>query len=156
MALLEGKSAVPIEDFGEDVTKHAATPAKANLFEVDEQWAKLCEDKADRFHSVVAKLLYISPRGRIDIQLAIAFLCTRVSCSTDQDWEKVKRVMQFLNRTLDDYMIIGADCLNWHSMTTMRMTVVKTIDTRKNRIQHLKLVMSTMAHKYCSRMEIRL
>jgi hypothetical protein len=100
-----------IEDFGEDVSKHAATPAKGNLFEVDEQSSKLCEDKAARFHSVVAKLLYISPRGRIDIQLAIAFLCTRVSCSTDQDWEKLKRVMQFLNRTLDDYMIIGADCL---------------------------------------------
>jgi hypothetical protein len=57
-----------------NVTKHAATPAKANLFEVDEQSAKLCEDKANRFHSVVAKLLYISPRGRIDIQLAMAFL----------------------------------------------------------------------------------
>jgi len=59
----------------------------------------------------VAKLLYVAKRGRIDIQLTIAFLCTRVSCSTKQDWNKLKRVLQFLNRTVDDCMIIGADCL---------------------------------------------
>jgi hypothetical protein len=70
-----------IEDFGEDVSKNVATPAKKDLFEIDEQSPKLDKKGADHFHSIVAKLLYISKRGRIDIQLAIAFLCTRVSCS---------------------------------------------------------------------------
>jgi hypothetical protein len=41
--------------------------------------------KGEIFHSIVAKLLYVSHRGRLDIQLPIAFLCTRVSCSTEQD-----------------------------------------------------------------------
>jgi hypothetical protein len=36
---------------------------------------------------------------------------TSVLQYTEQDWAKLKRVMQFLNRTLDDYMIIGADSL---------------------------------------------
>ena len=100
-----------IEDFAQDVSKHVATPAKKDLFEIDEKSPKLDKDEADHFHRIVVKLLYVSKRGRVDIQLAIAFLCTRVSCCSYQDWDKLKRVMQFLNRTLDDYMIIGADCL---------------------------------------------
>jgi hypothetical protein len=100
-----------IEQFGEDVSSRAATPAKKDLFEIDWESPSLDKDGSELFHSIVAKLLYISKRGRIDIQLAIAFLCTRVSCSTNQDWDKLKRVLQFLNRTLDDCMIIGADCL---------------------------------------------
>ena len=100
-----------IEEFGEDVSKTAATPAKKDLFDITDDSPRLSKEKSDRFHSIVAKLLYVAKRGRIDIQLVIAFLCTRVSCSTEEDWNKLKRVMQFLNRTLNDTMIIGADCL---------------------------------------------
>jgi Reverse transcriptase (RNA-dependent DNA polymerase) len=39
------------------------------------------EERFD-FHSVVAKLLYVSLRARPDILLAVSFLCTRVSKST--------------------------------------------------------------------------
>jgi hypothetical protein len=93
------------------VTQHATTPAKKDLFVVNDKLPLLTKEKADRFHSVVAKLLYISKRGRVDIQLAIAYLCTRVSCCTEGDWLKLKRVLQYLNGTLDDCLILGADCL---------------------------------------------
>jgi hypothetical protein len=43
------------------------------------------------------------------IQLAIACLYTRVSCSTEQDWSKLKRVLEYLNGTLDQFRVIGAD-----------------------------------------------
>jgi hypothetical protein len=85
-----------IEDFGEDISKHVATPAKKDLFKIDEKSPKLDKNKADHFHRIMAKLLYVSKRGCIDIQLAIAFLCTRVLCCTNQDWDKLKLVMQFL------------------------------------------------------------
>jgi hypothetical protein len=100
-----------MKDCQDDVSKPAATPAKKNLFDVDKRSPLLEKTKAERFHSVVAKLLYIAKRGRIDIQLAIAFLCTRVSCSTEDDWSKLKRVLQYLGRTKDDFLILGADCL---------------------------------------------
>jgi hypothetical protein len=74
-----------IRDFGEDITTTATSPARKNLFEIDETSGKLTGDDRDTFHSVVAKLLYVSKRGRLDIQLLIAFLCTRVSCSTKKD-----------------------------------------------------------------------
>jgi hypothetical protein len=98
-----------ISDFGEDITKSATTPAKRDLFEVNEASEELTNEKSEVFHSVVAKLLYVSKRGRLDIQLVITFLCTRVSCSTKQDWEKLKRVLMYLRGTLDEFLILGAD-----------------------------------------------
>ena len=53
----------------------------------------------------------MSHRGRPDIQLAVAFMSTRVSCSTAQDWTKLKRLLQYLNRTIGDVLTIGADSL---------------------------------------------
>ena len=100
-----------IQEFGDDVSKQAATPARKNIFEVAADSPLLENGKAEVYHKVVAKLLYVSHRGRPDIQLAVAFMCTRVSCSTDQDWFKLKRLLQYLNRTLDDVLTLGADSL---------------------------------------------
>ena len=55
----------------------------------------------------MAKLLYVAKRARIDLQLAIAFLCTRVSKSTQQDWEKLRRVLKYIHGTIDLPRIIG-------------------------------------------------
>ncbi len=90
---------------------HLQEPARKNLFDINKQSPLLDKRTGDRFHSIVAKLLYISKQGRIDIQLAVAFLCTRVSCCTMEDWTKLKRVFRYLNCTLDEYLILGADNL---------------------------------------------
>jgi hypothetical protein len=34
-----------------------------------------------------------------------------VSCSTEEDWKKLKRLLQFLNASIDDFLTIGADNL---------------------------------------------
>jgi hypothetical protein len=80
--------------FGEDITRSATTPAKRNLFRIKENSVPLTDAGREIFHSVVAKLLYVSKRGRLDIQLPIAFLCTQVSCSTKQDWSKLQRTLE--------------------------------------------------------------
>ena len=67
-----------IDAFDEDVSKSICTPAGKGLFEINEKSTPLMKDKADMFHSIVAKLLFVSRRCRLDIILAIAFLCTRV------------------------------------------------------------------------------
>jgi hypothetical protein len=51
-----------IVDFGEDITRTAATPAKKNLFESNETDKRLSRNDSDTFHSIVAKQLYISKR----------------------------------------------------------------------------------------------
>jgi hypothetical protein len=100
-----------INDFNEDITKGATTPANKNLFDISTNAIPLDLKQAEIFHSIVTKLLYVAKRGRPDILLAIAFLCTRVSCSSGEDWSKLKRLLQYLHRTMDEYAIIGADAL---------------------------------------------
>jgi hypothetical protein len=41
--------------------------------------------EAEVFHRIVAKLLYVALQARMDILLAIGFLCTRVAGITKQD-----------------------------------------------------------------------
>jgi len=58
----------------------------------------LDEDKAQLFHHLVAKLLYLSRRSRQDIQTAVAFLCTRVQSPDMDDYKKLAKVMKYPHR----------------------------------------------------------
>jgi hypothetical protein len=103
-----------IVDFGKDIVESAALPAERDLFDIKEDSTSpvLPPEKQETFHRVVAKLLYVLKRGRLDIQLTTAFLCMRVSCSTTQDWEKLKRLLiMYLRGTLDEFLVLGADDL---------------------------------------------
>ena len=102
-----------IDAFTDDINKNASTPAKKDLFAVDEESPRLDKKRDELFKHIVAKLLYVSKRSRLDIQLAIGFLCTRVSCATVEDWEKLKRTLQYLRGTLDDFLTLGADNLEF-------------------------------------------
>ena len=98
--------------FGEVINKTAATASKPYLFNVREDAELLDKEKSEVFHSVVAKLLYIMKRTRPDLEPTVAFLSTRVSCSTVDDWNKLKRLLQFIKGTINDKRIIGANGLN--------------------------------------------
>ena len=100
-----------IADFGEDVSAPASTPGGKNLFTVDEESPPLSRVGAELFHSIVAKLLYISSRARSDISPTIAFLCTRVARSTEQDWAKLRRLLRYLGSTIELTATLGADGL---------------------------------------------
>lgn len=97
-----------INEFGESVGKSAVLPATAKLFEILDS-PELGHERRELLHSITAKLLYVSQQCRMDIQLAIAFLCSCVSCSTEEDWSKLKRVLTYINGLLDEYRFIGAD-----------------------------------------------
>ena len=92
-----------------DVRRPAATPATKGLFEVDPQAAPLKPPEADRFRSVVCKLLYVALRGRPDVLLAVVFLASRVAKATLQDQAKLKRLLEYLYGTYDLALILGAD-----------------------------------------------
>ena len=53
----------------------------------------------------------MSKRSRPDIEPVVAFLCTRVSRSDEEDWKKLIRLLSFLKRTENDARIIGATSL---------------------------------------------
>jgi len=90
-----------IDSFGEAINTCAATPATNALMNIDEKVGKLDDRRAKIYHHIVAKLLYVCKRSRLDIQVAIAFLCTRVKCPNIHDWLKLRRVLQYLRGTID-------------------------------------------------------
>ena len=100
------------QDVDEELTRKAATPAKHNLFDVDDSEIPLDDIRADVFHHIVGKLLYVSKRARINIDLAVSFLCMRVAKSNQQDWMKLKRLLTYLRNTLGLPRVIGAHRLD--------------------------------------------
>ena len=46
-----------------------------------------------------------------DLETAVSFLCTRVQCSTEEDWGKLMRVLNYLKATKNDKRIMGSDNL---------------------------------------------
>jgi hypothetical protein len=100
-----------IEAFCGEITRKVATPARCTLFEVDASSARLDVEKAKCFHSITAKLLHVAPRARPDLSLVVTFFCTRVARSTVQDKGNLKRALEFIKGTIDDWFIMGADDL---------------------------------------------
>ena len=70
-----------IENFGEDIVSVTASPAQKCMFAVDKHSEKSGKVNSDIIHSIIAKLKYVSNRVKFNVNLAIAFLCTRVSKS---------------------------------------------------------------------------
>jgi len=81
-----------------DIRRSAATPALDYLFEIRES-PLLQRDAAEEFHSRVAKLMYLAKRVRPDLLTACAFLSTRAQSSTEDDWSKLQRVLEYLHGT---------------------------------------------------------
>jgi len=77
-----------LEELPADMSGLATTPASNHLFNTDPGCAKLGVEKGQLFHHLVAKLLYICKRTRQDIQMAVAFLCTRVRDPDTDDYKK--------------------------------------------------------------------
>jgi len=102
-----------LTDFPEEITGIKTTPAAEHLFQVrDEGEAHfLPEEQATAFHHAVAQLLFLSARARRDIQPATAFLTTRVKRPDEDDWGKLKRLLQYLKGTLHMPLILSADSM---------------------------------------------
>ena len=63
----------------------SSIPANAELFAIDVESNPLSQVNRKVFHKIVAKLLYLCKRVRVDVQLPVLFLCTRVREPTVQD-----------------------------------------------------------------------
>jgi hypothetical protein len=98
-----------ISESSMDISHSVATPARKDLFDVDASSPPLDKPDSEVFHSVVAKLLYVSMRARPDLLLPVIFLCTRVSKATTEDLGKLKRLLQYISGTMHLKYTLGAD-----------------------------------------------
>ena len=106
-----------LKEFPHPIKSEADTPAASNLFQVNQSPA-LDKTRADVFHTFTAKALCFCKRGRPDIQVAVAFLCTRVLQPTEEDWHKLMRSMRHLKRTKDVVLTLGTKAgavMKWHA-----------------------------------------
>jgi hypothetical protein len=99
-----------VDEFPEKITGTNQYPAGNNMFEVDDS-PPLPKPEAEAFHTTVAKGLFVCKRARPDIQPVISVLCTRVKAPTESDWAKLIRLLQYLNGTREDELILSADDL---------------------------------------------
>ena len=81
-----------------------ATPAPHNLYDVrspDSEGNRLLTEKErEEYHSLTAQCLYLSKRGRPDLQTSIAFHCTRVQKPDTDNQKKLSRTIRHLISTV--------------------------------------------------------
>ena len=95
------------ESATESVTSHASR----HLREKNDNCKKMTTVKSEAFHSIVAKILHVMKRARLDLETAVSYLCNRVSKSDLEDWKKLRRLIAFIKVTIEDKWIIGAKIL---------------------------------------------
>ena len=76
---------------------NAATPAGEDLFITKRPDDHLSTQDSRKFHTCVAKLLYLAKRTRPEILLAVGYLTTRVHHPAAEDWDKLVRIGNYLN-----------------------------------------------------------
>ena len=105
-------------DYLEDVIVEASedlqhsrlyNPGNDSLMKVDEDSPRLRTKDADLFHRHVARLLFASKRTRPNIQVCVAFLCTRVKAPTEKGYKKLGKVIGYLKKTVHLPLVVGAD-----------------------------------------------
>ena len=79
-----------------DLEGVATSPATSGLFTIRPTAVALDDSKRERFHSVVAKILYLAKRVRPELLVAISFLARRVQCADEDDWCKLVRVVRYI------------------------------------------------------------
>jgi hypothetical protein len=86
----------------------ASTPAKSDLFRIDEKAKPLEQAGKAEFHTLVAKILYMGKRARDDVLTAVSFLSRRVQQPTVQDQEKLYRLVRYIRGTSHLYKVLQA------------------------------------------------
>jgi histone deacetylase 1/2 len=103
---VEGQVKITMNKYVSEVLKFTevkgtvSTPATIELYTITES-EKLGSVDSEYFHTVVAKLLYLSKRVRPDLLTAVGYLAKRVNVSTKMDMVKLERVLRYLNCTSD-------------------------------------------------------
>jgi hypothetical protein len=99
-------------------------PWNENLFKVDAKSPELSGDAKELFHAVMAQGLFLCKRAQPDIAPGTAFLLTRVQNPTEEDWQKLVKLMHFLKSTANDMLTLKADSskiVKWYADASFAM-----------------------------------
>jgi Reverse transcriptase (RNA-dependent DNA polymerase) len=94
---------VTMKGFVDDMLKSsgatggARIPATEGLIEARATAIVCTERRRKDFHSTVAKMLYLARSTRPECLTAVAYLATRVTKCTEDDWDKLTRLLRYVN-----------------------------------------------------------
>jgi hypothetical protein len=106
---MEGYVDNMLVELPDDMAGTARTPAGSHFFTVNQMAKTLDNEISIMFYHNTAKLLFLCKRARPDIQMAVAFLTTRVKQPDVDDYKKLGRVMKYLHRTTKMPFTLEAD-----------------------------------------------
>jgi hypothetical protein len=98
-----------LEEAPMDMDGIAVTPAAGDLFTVRKDSDALDGPRADTYHRLTAKLLYLCKRARPDLQTTVAFLTTRVVQPNVDDWKKLTRCIRYLRGSKELFLTLEAN-----------------------------------------------
>mmetsp|Transcript_8358 Transcript_8358/g.8194 ORF Transcript_8358/g.8194 Transcript_8358/m.8194 type:complete len:163 (+) Transcript_8358:88-576(+) len=75
-------------------------PGNDSFMKVDQDSPRLPTKDAELFHRHVTRLLFASKTARPDIQVCVAFLCTKVKAPIELDYKKLGKVISYLKETV--------------------------------------------------------
>ncbi len=110
----EGRFSVEMDFYVEQLLKDwmhvpkRSAPGTKDTFKLNLNSMLLEEPKRKVFHTMVARVLYVSKRVRPDILVVTSFLCTRVTRATKLDQAKLERLLGYLTSTMGKRLIIRA------------------------------------------------
>ena len=79
-----------------DAPKWYESPSSSDLFTLNDKSELLSQEHKARFHSIVAKLMWIAMRVRLDILLPVCYLATKVHNPRHHELGKLRRVIGYL------------------------------------------------------------
>jgi len=101
-----------IDAFPEQITTKVSSPAAEHLYTINPNAKKLPEHLREIFHSIVATLLFVTTRGRPDLQPTISFLTSRCSTAFVDDWKKLKRLLSYIKHTMNLKLRLRTNAMN--------------------------------------------
>ena len=93
----------------ESIAGEVETPAVGTLFSVRKGAEQLDSKRAEEFHTLVAKVLYLAKRIRPDLLVAVSFLTRRVQSPDVDDQRKLERVIKYIRSTRHLGIRLSAD-----------------------------------------------
>lgn len=97
-----------LESFQGELSGKALTPAANDLFLIG-AGRLLGEKRKEMFHTVVAKGIFIGKQSRPDIMPTVSVLSSRVRCPSHDDYKKLRRLLNYIKRTLEEHLVIKID-----------------------------------------------
>jgi hypothetical protein len=126
-----------INEMPDDMNGTSPTPATDRLFDVEEESPALNEKESDFFHRTTARLLFAAKRARPDLQVAVAYLCTRVKNPNQSDYRKLSRVIKYLRMTIFIPLVLG-----WDGTGQLTWSVDASFTVHKDMRSHTGAVLS--------------